>query len=105
MEVFNPISGNSCSYSNLPEANFGFVWCNNLLCGGERHLKKSCTKFDGKDFKRTSVTLNKNTEYAACWGRPSGEVVLLASEGKYTETVSAEGCTSSLGITLPYTAM
>ena len=108
VEVFNPISGNSCSYGNLPRSNWAFVWCNDLLCGGawgwfggDVH-RKSCAKFDGKDFKSTSVTLNKQMIYGACWARPSGEVVLLPSERKYTETVSADGSTSSLGKTLPY---
>ena len=107
MEVFNPISGNSCSYGNLPIYNWAFVWCNDLLCGGARgwfggEHRKSCAKFDGKDFKSTSVTLNKQSWGGSCWSRPSGEVVLLHSEGKYTETVSADGSTSSLGKTLPY---
>ena len=102
-EIFNPRSGRSCKIGDIPVATDTLSFCGNLACGGEKSMR-SCSRFDGRAFQTTPVTLKQRRRAHSCWPLQSGQVLLLGGFDypTTTERLSADGSSSTLDFDLPY---
>jgi len=106
-EIFAPLSSEDCPVGDLQQARHSHSWCNNLLCGGfGSQTSRTCEMFDGgeSNFTLLPVTLLEKRSYHLCWGRKSGDVLLLGGfySSTTTERVSADGSSSSADFDLAY---
>ena len=104
-EIFNPKSGRSCKIGDLPGRTHSASFCGNLACGGNTlESIRSCSRFDGRTFQTTSVTLKQDRRYHLCWPLRSGQVLLLGGidSQSTTERLTADGTSSTADFDLPY---
>merc|ERR1712113_1135957 len=100
-EEFNPIK--SSKVGDLPQGRYHGSLCNSVFCGGSGD-PRSCVKFKGGTFSQMTATLVQKRTYHLCWGLPSGEILLMGgrSSSKTTESLSADGSSSSPDFNLAY---
>ena len=102
VELFNPLSGRSCTLPDLPREMRAPSHCGNLLC-----MDKSCLKINPTgSFSPASVRLLQYRRDHLCWSLPGGggEVMLLGGyrSPTTTEIVSADGSSTKPSWDLKY---
>ena len=108
VELFNPLSGQSCQLPDSPEWMWGHSHCGNLLCHDKSCLKMNSTG----SFSPASVSLIQSRYGQLCWSLPGrgGEVMVLGggfspNSPTTTEIVSADGSSTKPSWDLKYETM
>ena len=125
VELYNPVSGSSCSLPDLPDERSGHHQCGDLLCSATSCLVRYNSQgalfkiYDfyfnrnGTTFSRTPITLPKSINDYMCWTLPRGGGELLLLLGRYqynyerrferqTTIVSSDGTSARSGWRTPY---
>ena len=107
IELFNPISGNSCPVQDMEVGRFAHTSCSGLVCGGYYSVpaRRSCVKITGTEVSPLpSLTLRQERRGHLCWTQtgPGNKIMLLGGSTSPTTTEIVSGSSSSEGFTLPY---
>ena len=110
VEVYNPVSQNTCSLDPLPSNRYFHTLCSGLLCGHDKIAdSKTCLKWDAKTnrFSNASLTLNFKRRHSLCWAVDDDEILLLGGldSPKETEYVLTDGSGTRNSFTLKKKAM
>ena len=89
VELYNPVSNQSCALADLPQWRRYHTLCNDVLCGGQWGGEGlTCLKWNGTTFSPASVTLREYRYGSMCWNPPGqGERVMLLG-GEYHSSPS-----------------
>ena len=110
VEVYNPVSQNTCSLDPLPSNRYFHTLCSGLLCGHDKIAdSKTCLKWDAKTnrFSNASLTLNFKRRHSLCWAVDDDEILLLGGwdSPKQTEYILTDGSGTRNSFTLKKKAM
>ena len=83
VEVFNPITGNSCVLPSLPAERWGHTMDSNTICGGE-NTRTTCTTLTSGQWV-TSQVLSKERRDHCSWCTSTG-IILLGGHYSLTST-------------------
>ena len=105
VEVYNPLSQNTCSLPDLPDLRHEHTLCGRLLCGGFQS-GRSCLRWDDHHhiFTTADVTLQHDRKGHLCWAEDSQGVRLMGGNdsSNTTEYVSSGGSVTTPGFHLEY---
>ena len=105
VELYNPVSGNSCPVQDLQEARRYHTSCSGLICGGwdSSSSSRSCEKISGTEVSPLpSLTLRQYRALHLCWSLPGDKILLLGGRHSPITTEIVSGTSSSGSFDLPY---
>ena len=82
VEVFSPLTGESCSLPSLPDHRYRHTMDGLLICGGDV-TTVSCLTFSSGEWTRSNTLMEQRTDHTS-WQTEEGVVLIGGDYGYYT---------------------